>query len=121
MELTLPALAFFGIGDTEMLVIMVVVLILFGGQKMPDFARGLGKALRELRRATGDVEREFKRVMEEAEDLPRSFPKPGSPAPMIHADSLPGTPAGDGPAVIPQSGPPPPPPSDGGAEYHPGP
>ena len=44
-------LAFFGVGDTEILVIMVVILILFGGNKMPDFARGLGKTLKELRPA----------------------------------------------------------------------
>jgi len=65
-------LAFFGVGDTEILVIMVVILILFGGNKMPDFARGLGKTLKELRKATGDVEREFKKAMDEAENtLPK--------------------------------------------------
>ena len=74
-------LAFFGVGDTEILVIMVVILILFGGNKMPDFARGLGKTLKELRKATGDVEREFKKAMDEAENtLPKiDFPQAGSP------------------------------------------
>jgi sec-independent protein translocase protein TatA len=73
-------IGFFGVGDTEILVIMVVVLILFGGNKMPDFARGMGKTLRELRKATGDVEREFKKAMDEAENtLPKvDFPITGS-------------------------------------------
>jgi sec-independent protein translocase protein TatA len=74
MDMILPPLAFFGVGDQEMIVIMVVVLILFGGKKMPDFARGLGKTLKELRKATGEVEREFKRVMDEAENLPPKAP-----------------------------------------------
>jgi len=78
---SLPPLALFGIGDTEILVVMVVILILFGGNKMPEFARGLGKTLKELRKATGDVEREFKKAMDEAENQlpPIEFPKAGSP------------------------------------------
>ena len=60
-------IAFFGMGDTEILLIMVAILIFFGGDRLPELARGLGKALRELRRATTDVEREFKRLVDEAE------------------------------------------------------
>jgi sec-independent protein translocase protein TatA len=67
MELPMP-LAFFGLGDQEMILIAVVVLIFFGGKRMPELARGMGKALREFRRATSDVEREFKRMMDEAEN-----------------------------------------------------
>ena len=76
---TFSPLAFFGIGDTEMLVIMAAVLIFFGGQKMPELAKGLGKLLREFKRATGEVEREFKRVMDEAENPPPTYP-PYTPA-----------------------------------------
>lgn len=61
-------LAFFGLGDQEIILIAVVVLIFFGGKRMPELARGMGKALREFRRATSDVEREFKRIMDEAEN-----------------------------------------------------
>ncbi|MGH7997427.1 MAG: Sec-independent protein translocase subunit TatA/TatB [Opitutaceae bacterium] len=63
-----PPLAFLGMGDTEILVIMAVVLIFFGGEKMPELARGLGKMMREFRKATGEVEREFRRVIDEAEN-----------------------------------------------------
>jgi len=89
-----PPLGFFGIGDSEMLLIMVAILIFFGGEKMPELARGLGKALREFKRATSEVEREFKRVMEEAENPPTTFPSKYTPP----ADSLPTTP---GPEALP--------------------
>jgi TatA/E family protein of Tat protein translocase len=65
--MTCPALylGFFDIGGTEILMIMVVVLIFFGGDKLPDFARGLGKAIREFKKATAGIEEEFKRAMDE--------------------------------------------------------
>ena len=47
MNFLLHPLAFIeGIGGPEMMMILVVVLVLFGGQKLPEFARGLGKSLR---------------------------------------------------------------------------
>jgi sec-independent protein translocase protein TatA len=65
--MTCPSLylGLFDIGGTEILMIMVVVLIFFGGEKLPDFARGLGKAIREFKKATSGIEEEFKRAMEE--------------------------------------------------------
>src|SRR5580698_5210688 len=69
--------AFFdGLGGPEVVVVLVVVLIFFGGEKMPEFARGLGKVIREFKKAAGDVEREFKRVIDEAEHPPAPAPKP---------------------------------------------
>ena len=44
MNATLHNLAFIeGIGGPELLMIMFIVLLLFGGQKLPEFAKGLGK------------------------------------------------------------------------------
>jgi TatA/E family protein of Tat protein translocase len=66
-----PTLALFDIlSGPELMVVLAVVLIFFGGDKMPEFARGLGKVLREFKKAAGDVEREFKRVIDEAEHPP---------------------------------------------------
>jgi sec-independent protein translocase protein TatA len=48
-----------GVGMDEMLVILVVVLILFGSKRLPELARGLGKAMREIRKAAEDVKREI--------------------------------------------------------------
>lgn len=121
MDLTLPPLAFFGVGDTEMLLIMVAVLILFGGKKMPDFARGLGKTLKELRKATGEVEREFKRVMDEAENPPPKPPlqAPVTPLPAARIEpAAPESPKAENPAPAPEAGPPHRFPPDEGSEYH---
>ncbi len=41
------------IGSTEIIIIAVVILILFGGKKLPEMGRGLGESLREFRRALG--------------------------------------------------------------------
>ena len=82
MQLPLPApLAFLdSLGGPELIVILVVVLIFFGGEKMPEFARGLGKAIREFKKAAGDVEHEFKRAIDEAQDKPVPVPaKPVTP------------------------------------------
>ncbi len=56
-----------GVGGPEMLLIFVIVLMLFGGDKLPEFARGLGKTMRELKKAATGVEEEFKRAMEDDE------------------------------------------------------
>ncbi len=48
-----------GVGVDEMIVIILVALILFGSKQLPELARGLGKAMRELKKATDDVKREL--------------------------------------------------------------
>jgi TatA/E family protein of Tat protein translocase len=56
-----------GLGGMEMLLIFVVALLLFGGEKLPEFARNIGKMMREFKKAASGVEEEFKRAMEEDE------------------------------------------------------
>lgn len=87
-------LAIFDLGGTELLIIMVAVLIFFGGEKMPGFARGLGKAIREFKKATSGIEEEFKRAMEEPP--PRPVVRPAGektdapkPAPAIPIEAKP--------------------------------
>ena len=68
-------LAFFDmLGGSELLVIFLLVLIFFGGEKMPEFARGLGKAIREFRKAASGVEQEFKRALEDEPQRPTPPP-----------------------------------------------
>jgi sec-independent protein translocase protein TatA len=43
-----------GLGLQELLIILVIVLFLFGGKKLPEIASGLGKAAREFKRATSE-------------------------------------------------------------------
>ncbi len=78
MFFTWPKLAFIGdVGGGEMMLIFLVVLMLFGGEKMPELARGVGKALREFKKATSGVEEQIKQAMAEA---PPPKPRP-APAP----------------------------------------
>lgn len=66
---TLPSIFAFidGLGGPEMLVILLLILVLFGGDKLPEFARSLGKTMREFKKAASNVEEEFKRALEEDE------------------------------------------------------
>jgi len=81
-----------GIGGPELLMIMFVVLLLFGADRLPDLARGFGRAVREFKKATSGVEQEVRRAMEEP-------PPPPAPRP-------PGT-IGQGEAPAPTPVPPP--------------
>ena len=43
------------LGAPEIILIFALVLILFGGKKLPEFARGLGKGLKEFKNAKDDI------------------------------------------------------------------
>ncbi len=47
----------FGIGFTEIVVILVIALIVLGPEKLPELAKALGRAMREFRTATDDIRR----------------------------------------------------------------
>jgi sec-independent protein translocase protein TatA len=89
----LPLAELFGSG--EMVVIFLLVLIFFGGEKLPEFARGLGKVMREFKKASSGIEAEIKKAMDEHPTPPYVPPrsanllpppptveKPVSPAPV---------------------------------------
>ncbi len=50
---------------TELLVILGVVILLFGGKKIPELMRGIGKGIREFNNARSSVEEELKEGMRE--------------------------------------------------------
>lgn len=52
-------LLFMNMGTPEILMILFVVLLLFGGKKLPELARGLGKGIREFKDASDGVKREI--------------------------------------------------------------
>lgn len=52
-------LTFLFIGTTEVVFILFVVVMLFGADKIPDIARGLGKGMRMLRDASNDIKTEI--------------------------------------------------------------
>lgn len=50
---------FIFISGQEIFVILLVVLVLFGANKIPEIAKGLGKGMREFRKAADDIKREM--------------------------------------------------------------
>ncbi len=52
-------------GGTEWILIILAVLILFGGRKIPEFMRGLGKGIREFNDAKSNVKKEIEEGMNE--------------------------------------------------------
>lgn len=54
-------LLFLNIGGQETILIVFVILLLFGGKKLPELARGLGKGMREFKDASDGVKREIHR------------------------------------------------------------
>jgi sec-independent protein translocase protein TatA len=44
----------FGLGTQELLVVLVIALVIFGGSKLPEIARALGKSLNEFKRGIQD-------------------------------------------------------------------
>jgi sec-independent protein translocase protein TatA len=67
-SITLFTLLFLGnLGATEFMLIFLVVLLLFGGQKIPELMRGLGRGIREFNNAKNSVEDEIRQGMRDAE------------------------------------------------------
>ncbi len=46
----------FGIGMTEMIIILVIVLVIFGANKLPEIGAGMGKAIKNFKKATTEPE-----------------------------------------------------------------
>ena len=46
----------FGIGMPELIIILVIILIIFGAGKLPEIGGGMGKAIRNFKKATHEVE-----------------------------------------------------------------
>jgi len=45
----------FGLGATELIIIAVIILLIFGSKKLPDIGKGLGEAIREFRNVKKDI------------------------------------------------------------------
>jgi sec-independent protein translocase protein TatA len=58
MSLSPLVLAAFGFGSTELLVVLAIILVLFGGSKLPSLAKGLGQSVKEFKKASRDEEEE---------------------------------------------------------------
>jgi sec-independent protein translocase protein TatA len=49
----------FGLGPQEIILICIVILVLFGAKKIPELMSGLGKGMREFKKASRDIETEI--------------------------------------------------------------
>ena len=70
---TFYQLAIGGLGPWEIILILAVVLVLFGAKKLPELAKGMGKGIKEFKKATRDVNDELDRAMD---DQPTYNPPP---------------------------------------------
>lgn len=90
---TSPHLSFIqGIGGPELLVIFLVVLLFFGAKRLPELAKGLGKSMKEFKKATEDVQTDFKEAMDSVDPQKPSRPAEAKttenrPAPPVPAKS----------------------------------
>ena len=64
-----------GLGPWEIAVVILVIIILFGGKKLPELARGLGLGLREFKKAKQEIKDEVKNVTDEVEDVEKEVEK----------------------------------------------
>ena len=117
------------VGTPEILLILVIALLLFGPQKLPELGKSLGRAIREFKRASSElqetIEREVEEVNRQVKDAPPSpsagaspsslpqgaLPPPSAPMPMPMAapSSTPQPPPAPSEAPEPPTPPPPPP------------
>jgi sec-independent protein translocase protein TatA len=58
-----PLFLFLGLGGQEIILVAFIVLLLFGGNKIPELMRGLGKGIREFNSARANVEDEIRKGM----------------------------------------------------------
>tara|TARA_B100000686_G_C15914880_1_gene536710 strand:+ start:214 stop:387 length:174 start_codon:yes stop_codon:yes gene_type:complete len=54
-----------GMGPLEIIGILCIALLLFGGKKLPEIAKGLGKGIKEFKKAKNDVSEEINKVTED--------------------------------------------------------
>ena len=66
MELTV--FLFFSLGGGEIFIIFLFVLLFFGSKRIPEFARTLGKGMRQFRDATDEIQRDIQKGVNNVRD-----------------------------------------------------
>ena len=85
----LPTLAFMqGLGWTEVVVVVFLILLLFGAKRLPELARGFGKSIKEFKKATTEIEGDIRSAIED--EPPKAPPVQAKPAqPIVDTASEP--------------------------------
>ncbi len=60
MSTSLLIAGIFGLGGPELMIILVIILLLFGGAKLPQLAKGLGESVREFKKASKEGDEDDK-------------------------------------------------------------
>ena len=68
-----PLVAIFGLGGTELIIILVIILLMFGGAKLPALAKGLGQSIKEFKKASKEGDDD-----EKSDQKPDASQKPGN-------------------------------------------
>lgn len=74
----MQAILLFSIGGGEIVFILLIVVMLFGADKIPEIARGLGKGIKEVRNAANDIKQEINNSTsksDEVDNLKEEFKK----------------------------------------------
>ena len=66
----------FGLGPTELFIVLLIIFLLFGAKRIPEIARGIGKGIVEFKKATREGEQEI--ASTEKEDDQSSRKEEGS-------------------------------------------
>lgn len=90
-------LLFLNIGGQEMIFIFVIALFLFGGKKLPELARGLGKGLREFKDASETIKRD---INDQINDFEKDVERKSTPKAITENSS---TPASSDASVVTES------------------
>lgn len=73
--MTYPHLSFIqGVGGPELLIILIIILLLFGAKKLPELAKGLGRSMKEFKKATQEVQEDFQEAMDATETEEKKKP-----------------------------------------------
>lgn len=67
----------FGLGPTEIIVIFLLIIILFGAKRLPELARSMGKSIKEFKHATQGLKDEFD--LDKIDEPPRRTTQPHAP------------------------------------------
>jgi len=58
----------FGLGGSEIIIILFIILLLFGAKKLPELAKGLGKGINEFKKASNDIKEEVEKAVTEEKE-----------------------------------------------------
>ena len=65
-------------GPTELIIVLVLILILFGPKKLPDLSRAIGKSIGEFKRGRREVDEELRSLKEDEDEASESGSKNGN-------------------------------------------